>query len=687
MTFYGGDGNCSPSVAQSLAVHGSVCYKSFGKRKLILPRRLPSPSNEGLSVYSLRNAWHTMRHTASSGRRPLRLAHAWMSRRSRFSSLFGGRGIALQQIIVFGVLALTLVLFVWGRWRYDVVALLALLAVTITGIAPADQAFAGFGHPAVVTVAAVLAVSRGLMNAGVIDSLAKLLGRVGERPAAQVGALTSLVAVFSAFMNNVGALALLMPVAIRMARRNGHSPSLLLMPLAFGSLLGGLTTLIGTPPNIIIATFRTDNGAAPFRMFDFTPVGLGAAVAGVLFITLIGWRLVPQRKSAASREALFEIEDYVTEVTIPEGSALAGKTLRDLAALTDAEVVVMGLVRQTRRRLAPSSFEVLRAGDVLIIEADPEDLQTLLDSAGLELTGNRKLSEDALKSDERVAVMEAVIMADSPFISNTIRQLNLRWRYGVNLLGVARFGARLRGRLADIHFQVGDVLLLQGPAETLPETLATLGCLPLAARNLRLGQPRRLALGVGIFVAALGIAATGLMPVQITFVGAVVAMILSNILTLREAYDAIDWPIIILLGAMIPVGQALETSGAADLIAGGVLAASGQMPPVISLVIVLVGTMFLSDIVNNAAAAVLMAPIAISVAYGMGASADPFLMSVAIGASCAFLTPIGHQSNTLVMGPGGYRFGDYWRMGLLLEVIILLTAVPLILLFWPLGIG
>ncbi len=272
---------------------------------------------------------------------------------------------------------------------------------------------------------------------------------------------------------------------------------------------------------------------------------------------------------------------------------------------------------------------------------------------------DRKLSEDALKSDERVAVMEAVIMADSPFISNTVRQLNLRWRYGVNLLGVARFGARLRGRLADIHFQVGDVLLLQGPAETLPETLATLGCLPLAARNLRLGQPRRLALGVGIFVAALGIAATGLLPVQIPFVGAVVAMILSNILTLREAYDAVDWPIIILLGAMIPVGQALETSGGADLIAGGVLAASGQMPPVMSLVIVLVGTMFLSDLVNNAAAAVLMAPIAISVAHGMGASADPFLMSVAIGASCAFLTPIGHQSNTLVMGPGGYRFGDH----------------------------
>lgn len=593
----------------------------------------------------------------------------------------------LQQIVVFTVLVATLGLFVWGRWRYDIVALLALLTMTITGVIPGEQAFAGFGHPAVITVAAVLVLSRGLQNSGVVALLAKPLAGVGKSTSAQVGALSGLVAALSAFMNNVGALALLMPVAIRTARKQGKSPSLLLMPLAFASLLGGLITLIGTPPNIIIATFRAETGRAPFRMFDFTPVGLAVAVAGLLFVTLIGWRLVPQRKGAASREELFEIGDYVTEVAIPPESALVGKRLRDLGTISEAEVVVVALVRDKRRQYNPSSFEVLHANDLLVVEADPEDLQELVAAAGLELGGSPKRGEEALDVGEHSALMEAVVMANSPMIAETARSLNLRWRFGVNLLGVARMGARIRQRLRDIRFRVGDVLLLQGPAETLSQTLSTLGCLPLAGRGLSLGQPRRVGLGVAIFGSALLLAAVGLLPIQVAFVAAAVAMLLANILSLREAYDSIDWSIIILLGAMIPVGQALEISGGADLIARATLAASGQMPPVVSLAIILVATMFLSDLVNNAASAVLMAPIAISVAGGLGVSPDPFLMAVAIGASCAFLTPIGHQSNTLVMGPGGYRFGDYWRMGLMLEAIIAVVAIPTIMFFWPLAIA
>lgn len=590
----------------------------------------------------------------------------------------------LQQLIVFAVLAAALALFISGRWRYDVVALLALLAVTVTGIIPGEQAFAGFGHPAVITVAAVLVVSRGMRNSGVVDVLARPLLRVGDNPSAQVGALTSLVAALSAFMNNVGALALLLPVAIRMARKNGRSPSLLLMPLAFGSLLGGLITLIGTPPNIIIATFRAETGAEPFRMFDFAPVGLGVAVAGILFVALVGWRLVPQRKGASSREELFEIGDYVTEVIVPADSKLVGKRLREVGTVSDAEVVVIALLRGNRRLNSPSSFEVMRADDVLVVEADSEDLRELVDAAGLTLSGSRKLGEDALESG---SLMEAVVMADSSIIGQTARSLNLRWRYGVNLLGVARMGSRIRRRLRDIRFQTGDVLLLQGPTETFNATLSTLGCLPLAGRGLSLGQPRRVGLGLGIFGTALLLAAIGLLPIQVTFVGAAVAMVLARIISLREAYESIDWSIIVLLGAMIPVGQALEASGGAASIASATLAISGQMPAVVSLLIILIATMFLSDLVNNAAAAVLMAPIAISVAVGLGASPDPFLMCVAIGASCAFLTPIGHQSNTLVMGPGGYRFGDYWRMGLLLEVIIVVVSIPLIMIFWPLGLS
>ena len=592
-----------------------------------------------------------------------------------------------QQTVVFGVLALTLGLFIWGRWRYDLVAVMALLVVTITGIVPSDQAFAGFGHPAVITVAAVLVVSRGLLNAGVVDVFTKLLSRVGQRPTLQVGALSAFVATLSAFMNNIGALALMMPVAIRMARRSGRSPSMLLMSLAFSSLLGGLITLIGTPPNLIVAAFRAETGAEPFRMFDFTPVGLGVAVAGVVYIALVGWRMTPQRKGASSREELFEIADYITEVTIPEDSKLVGKTLRVLATLTEAEVVVVDLIRGERRLYAPSGFERLRAEDVLIIEADSEDLQALVDTVGLKLSASRKLGEAALGSSDEIGLTEAVVAPDSQIVGKTALSLNLRRRYSVNLLGVARLGTRLHGRLRDISFQVGDVLLLQGPAEILPETLATLGCLPLVERGLSLGRERRVLLSGGIFASALLAAAVGLLPVQIAFVMAVVAMLLTRLISLSQVYTSIDWPIIVLLGAMIPVGLALESSGAAGLIAHGVLVASAQMPPFMALVIVLVGTMFLSDLVNNAAAAVLMSPIAISVAQGIGASPDPFLISVAIGASCAFLTPIGHQSNMLVMGPGGYRFGDYWRMGLLLEVIIAAVSIPLILYFWPLNIG
>ncbi|HSM57366.1 MAG TPA: SLC13 family permease [Candidatus Sulfomarinibacteraceae bacterium] len=592
----------------------------------------------------------------------------------------------IEQIIVFGVLLLALILFIWGKWRYDVVALLALLAVAVTGIIPADQAFAGFGHPAVITVAAVLVVSRGLLNSGVVDEIARRLSLVGDGPAVQVATVTTLVTVFSGFMNNVGALALMMPVTIRMARRNGHSPSLFLMPLAFGSLLGGLTTLIGTPPNIIIATYRADHGLEPFRMFDFTPVGLGVALAGLLFIIFIGWRLVPVREGQASRQQMFEIGNYVTEVRVTETSDLIGRSLRDIHSTRDMEVVVVGLVRGDQHIAAPSSFEILEAGDILIVEASSRDLALFINSMDLQLAGTRKPLSERLQS-RAVSIVEAVVRPNSPLVGATVRSLDLRWQFGMNLLAVSRQGERLNERLSQVRFQPGDVLLLQGPKGTMPEVLSSLEALPLAKRGLSLGRPRRIVLSLGIFGAALGTAALGLVPVQVAFIAAAVAMLMTNLLTLSEAYESIDWPVIVLLGGMIPVGQALELTGGADLIANAVLTVAQGMAPWATLAIVLVGTMFLSDLVNNAAAAILMAPIAITIAEGLGASPDPFLISVAIGASCAFLTPIGHQSNTLVMGPGGYHFGDYWRMGLFLEIIIVLVAIPLILHFWPLALA
>lgn len=584
--------------------------------------------------------------------------------------------------IVFGTLVLALFLFATGKVRYDVVALVALLIVTITGIIDPMAAFLGFGHPAVITVAAVLILSKGLQNSGLIDILTRWVTRVGDGEVRQVFSLTGIVATLSGFMNNIGALALMMPVAIRTARKSGRSPSYLLMPIAFGSLLGGMTTLIGTPPNIIIASYRAQAGGEPFLIFDFAYVGVGVAICGIIFISFLGWRLIPSRQSPASKEELFAVRDYLTEVRVPEKSKLAGRMIIDISTATEAEIVVVGLIRNTRKIVAPSIYETILENDILIIRADSKDLQTLLDATRLELVGKAELSEEMIGSDT-IGIIEAIVKPDSPILDRTAYSANLRWIHGINLLAVAREGGRLRDRLNQIRFRPGDILLLQGKKDALQAALPKIGCLPLAERGLRIGGQKTILLALVIFGTALAISALGIMPVQITFTAAVVLMILTSIISLREAYESVEWPIIILLGAMIPVGQALETSGGAALIAGSIVSGASGFPPEATLILLLVITMFLSDLVNNAASAVLMAPIAIGIAHDLGASIDPFLMAVAIGASCAFLTPIGHQSNTLVMGPGGYRFTDYWRMGLILEGIIVIVSVPLLLTFWP----
>jgi di/tricarboxylate transporter len=591
-------------------------------------------------------------------------------------------GMTGDQAMIFAILLLALIFFVWGRWRYDLVSLFALLAATVIGLVPADQAFLGFGHPAVITVAAVLVASRGLLNSGVVDVMASWLSRAGDSPTRQVASLSGLVTLLSGFMNNVGAMALLLPVSIRMAIKSGNPPSILLLPLAFAAHLGGLLTLIGTPPNIIISTFRVQNGGEPFGMFDFTPVGLGVSIAGLIFISLIGWRLTPRRKAPSSKEDLFQIANYLTEVRVPEGAKLAGKTLQEVRESTEADFEVLGLLSGEIRIASPSIFHPLMPGDIMLVESDADELKLFLDATGFELSKGKPLAEEALSSEE-MGVVEAVVNTDSRLLGRTARSVNMRWRYGVNLIGVARHGARLEERLGRTRFQPGDVLLLQGPKEFLPEILNTIGCLPLAERGLRLGHPRRIALSIGIFGSAILLVALGFIPVQIAFVGAAVAMVLGGLLNLREAYDSIDWPVIILLGALIPVSQALETTGGAALIASSMLSLSAGYAPIVSVALLLMVTMFLSDLVNNAAAAVLMAPIAIGIASFMNLSIDPFLMAVVVGASSAFLTPIGHQSNAMVMGPGGYRFGDYWRMGLPLEIVVVVVSVPLITIFWP----
>ncbi|MFO8081306.1 MAG: SLC13 family permease [Armatimonadota bacterium] len=595
--------------------------------------------------------------------------------------------MSVEQIIVFVVLGLTLALFIWGRWRYDVVALMALLVVALAGLVPSHDVFSGFGHPAVITVAAVLVLSRGLVNAGVVDAIARILWRVGDNTAVQVTALTGLVALLSGFMNNIGALALLMPVAITIARRQGSSPSVLLMPLAFGSLLGGMLTLIGTPPNIIIANYREQAGADPFRMFDFLPVGLGVAVVGVAFISLIGWRLAPRRVKDTSAEDFFDIHDYVTEVQIQDDSEYTARPLRELmldVEEEEADVLILGMSRDRDSELMPPMLTILEAGDTLLVEADPESLVTFMEIAGAELVTGGESDEDGLKSAvESLNLREVIVTEESPLVGRTVRTIDLRRRYGMNVVAVARRGGQIRKPLREIRFQLGDILLVQGSEDAVRRGCSQLQCLPLADRGLQLRRPQSMPLTLGIFGGALALAALGLVPAEVALSGAAVLMLLTGVISPTEAYDSIDFSIIVLLAAMIPLGAALETTGGAQLIAGGLFEVAGAAPLTVSLMILMIATMLLSNVVNNAAAAILVAPIAIDLANAIGVSADPFLMAVAVAASAAFLTPIGHQSCTLVMAPGGYKFGDYWRMGLPVSILVIATAIPLILWAWP----
>ncbi|QFS88544.1 MULTISPECIES: SLC13 family permease [unclassified Marinobacter] len=601
-----------------------------------------------------------------------------------------------DQWTVFLILGTTLALFIWNRLRFDIVAMLALLAVAVTGLVVPDQLFTGFGHPAVITVAAVLVISQGLVNGGVVDAVARLLGKVGRNAVLQVITLTLVVALCSGFINNVGALALLMPVAIWMSRQSGRSPSLLLMPLAFGSLLGGTITLIGTPPNIIIASYRE---AGSFGLFDFAPVGLAITVVGIVFIGVIGWRLTPKRDDPASGDKLFSVGEYVTELKVPEESPFAGGTLHNLLTSggTEKSLVVLALIRGEEVSPAPSTFNVLKFGDVLLVEADTESLQEFVEQTGLVLANAVNDEDEEGKesqpmtpregTEEQVAagdvrLTEAVISPSSRLIGRSANRLNLRERYGLNVVAIARQGHRLKRRLAEIRFRSGDILLVQGYEDNLLSTLQTLGCLPLAERGLTLGREKNLWLAGGVFLAAIAIILSGLLTPPVALVACAVAMVLVQLMDAGEAYRAIDWPVIVLLAAMIPVGQALETTGGAALIAEQILTVAQGQAAWVALTIILVGTMLLSNVVNNAAAAILVAPIALGVSSQLGLASDAVLMAVAVGASCAFLTPIGHQSNALVMEPAGYRFGDYWRLGLPLSVLVTVVGVPMILWVW-----
>ncbi len=577
-----------------------------------------------------------------------------------------------------------MIFFIWGRWRYDVVAVLALLAASLLGIVPAQQTFSGLGHPAVITVAAVLIISKALQNSGILDHFASYLVKTTDNTLLYTSLLVGVAAILSAFMNNVGALALLMPLALRSTSENKIPPAAILMPLSFGTILGGLMTLMGTPPNIIIASYRQQISGEPFAIFDFAPVGFFLALAGVIFVTLIGQKLIPKaRRGKQSPEELFEINDYIVEAVVTSASQYLQTPVSELEKQSE-NFEIVGLLRGQQRIMGKRHLEQveLREKDILILETDPGKLPELLEKLGLELVSEVALKKKDLDSEE-VSVVEAVVVPGSRVEKRSFQNLRLQSRYGIALLGIARQGRSLKQRLNHVNLQAGDILLVQGETTNVFEMINRLGCLPLAKRNLKVSKPDAFWPIAG-FATALTVSAMGWVPVHIAFCTTIALLGLFKIFPMRDAYEAIDWPVILLLAAMIPLGQALENTGGTALITDTITGLSAYTGPVVILTIVMIVTMTLSDIMNNAATAVIMAPIATAVAIKLGVNPDAFLMAVAVGASCAFLTPIGHQNNILVMGPGGYRFGDYWRLGLPLEILIIALGVPLICWFWPL---
>ena len=583
------------------------------------------------------------------------------------------------QLLSVGVLAGMMLLFIWGKFRYDMVAVIALLAALALGIVKPKEAFTGFSDDIVIIVASALVLSGAVQRSGVIERAMLVLQKRVTHVRSQLLLLSASVGLASALVKNIGALAMMIPVALQMSKRANVSPAAYLMPMSFASLLGGLITLIGTSPNIIVSRVREEMTGQPFGMFDYAPVGLGLTLVGLIFLRF-GYRLLPRdRRAAPTLGEAINIEDYVTEAEIPAGSPAVDETVAAFRERHDGEITVTAILRAGIRSI-PFPDTTLKPEDVLILAGSPDSLERVIAGDRLELEG---AGREKPEGSGEVGVIEAVIGTESPLIGRTAGRLGLHERFGVNLIAVSRQGERLASRLGEIELVAGDVIVLQGPLDLLFERLSDLGCLPLAERTLRLGSARKGLLPLAILGAAMAATALGYVPVAVAFFAAAGAVILLGALPVREAYDHIEWPILVMLGALIPVSDSLRTTGASQIIGDGLSQLAATLPPWGAVALILAAAMAVTPFLNNAATVLVMAPIAATFAGQLGYRPEAFLMATAVGAGCDFLTPIGHQCNTLVMGPGGYRFGDYARLGAPLSLIVLVVGTPLILWVWP----
>ena len=592
----------------------------------------------------------------------------------------GPRRVTGQQTAVLAICAVAMGLFAWGRWRFDVVGLLALAAAVLSGAVPAEGAFAGFADPAVAAIAAVLVLSAAIRDSGLFYAPLRVLSALPRVTGLEVGVVGGVAAALSALMNNHDAYAALLPAARTSVRRSRRSPAPLVAALGAASLLGGLVTIVGTPPNLLVSSLRRQATGVGFGVFDFAPVGAVLAVVGVLFLAF-GWRLLPreQRRERDAESALTG-ESYTSEVAIPEGSPLVGQTVAGLLARADRDIAVAAIIREDYRRFTPRAGSEIAAGDVLVLNCEPEALQRLIEQAGSFIVGGRGT---AGLDPERIGVVEAVVSPGSELVGASPGEIGLDERFRVSLLAIGRRGGHLAARLRRTKLRAGDVLVLQGELDTMGPTLGALGCLTLAERRLRLGRRRRVALPALFMACALGLSAFGLLPISVALLCAVTLLMVLRIATMTEVYGSVAWPVVVLFGALLPVSAALRGSGAADLLARYVAALVGGLPAPWTVGATLVVALVATPIINGAATVLILGPVAASVAARLGLSIDPYLMAVAVGASCDFFTPVGSRGNILSLGTDRNAARGPWRLALCLTLLVALVGTPAILSFWP----
>jgi len=585
-----------------------------------------------------------------------------------------------DQLILSLVIVVLLAFFISGKYRYDFVSLSALAFLVLAGVIDISDAFTGLSHPAVITVGLVLLISKGLQDAGLAAVTGNFINKFKPSEIQFLFLIMFIAAILSSFINNIGAMALLLPITLATCQRMGWHAGKFLMPLAFASILGGMNTLIGTPPNIIIAEFKKDFDGVAFSFFDFSYVGIVVSFLSIVLIGLISRFLVKQRKLSNSLSHLIDLDNYLFEFVVSDSSSAIGMTIAGFVKLAGKDTEILGIVNENGSVSKVRNNSKIRPNQHLVMKVAPDHAAFIQDNFGLE-----KANDDLDINEELVDEIEVVISPSSRLLGRKLNYFKKVAYEELVLLGMWRKGAKFRTSLAKQSFKIGDVLLLgiRDPAEEdVIAKMNYLGLMPIQSRDIStLPSRSRFLKALIFFTSAVLLAAFNVINVITAFLVCVLGFVGIKILK-SNLYKHIEWPIVMMLAAMIPIGQALETTGITANVASQIISIAGNLDIFWILMIILIFTMLITDVINNAATAVIMAPFAANIATQLNAPIEPFLMVVAVGASCAFLTPIGHQCNTLVMGPGNYKFTDYWKLGLPLDILIVLASIPMILFVW-----